>query len=80
MNIDKAYFLGIHPYHNKSGVPAEIIGVNIVKPDDNLPPRLCYHIRWHDLTEDYVPVNSDTKSYEIISFEDILSGNIPKIK
>jgi len=78
MEIDKAYFVGTHPYHNKSGVPAEIIGVNIVTPDDGLEPRLCYHIRWHDLTEDWVAV-SDKNTYKIISFKDILNGNIPEI-
>lgn len=83
MEIDKAYFVGTHPYHNKSGVPAEIVGVNIITPDGKngeiLKPRLCYHIRWHDQTEDWVAVTDD-KTYEIIGFKDILDGNIPKIK
>jgi len=44
MTRDKAYFVGIHRYSNKSGKPAEIIGVEWVTPV-GLEPRLCYHIQ-----------------------------------
>ena len=74
---DKAYFVGIHRYSNKSGKPAEIIGVEMVTPQ-GLEPRLCYHIQWSDMVEDWVPV-CDTSNYKIISFTDILNGNIPDI-
>lgn len=75
---DKAYYVGIHRYSFKTGVPAEIIGVEIVKPEPDLEPRLCYHIRWSDMTEDWIPVE-DSHGFEIISFQDILNGNIPKV-
>ena len=77
MKRDKAYLVGIHRYSFKSGVPGEIIGVEIVKPDDKLEPRLCYHVRWHDQVEDWIAV--DGGHFKIISFTDILNGNIPEV-
>jgi hypothetical protein len=77
MTRDKAYFVGINRYSNRSGKPAEIIGVEIVTPY-GLEPRLCYHIQCSDMTEDWVPVH-DTSNYKIISFTDILNGNIPDV-
>lgn len=87
MTRDKAYFVGIHRYHYKSGVPAEIVGVEWVMPDTTLTDRaikntpnarLCYHIRWADGTEDWVPV-IDNATYKIISFQNILKNQIPEI-
>jgi len=75
---DKAYLVGIHRYLFKSGVPAEIIGVEMVKPEHDLEPRLCYHIMWADKVEDWIPMH-DSNTFKIISFQDILDGNIPKI-
>lgn len=51
---NKTYLVGIHRYSYRSGIPAEIVGVEVVKPDANLEPRLCYRIRWSDLYEDWV--------------------------
>jgi hypothetical protein len=78
MKRDDAYFVGMHRYLFKSGVPAKIIGVEMITPK-GLPQRLCYHIRWTDAAEDWVPVEDHNKTYKIISFEDILAGNIPKV-
>jgi hypothetical protein len=78
MIIDKAYYVGTHRYSLNAGIPAEIIGVVLATPT-GLDQRLCYHVRWSDGKEDWTPVH-DTKAYEIISFNDILKGNIPKIK
>ena len=76
MLIDKAYYVGAHRYLLKSGIPAEIIGVHMVTPED-LDPRLYYHIRWADLTEDWVPI-ADSDNYKIISFEDIFRWRYPR--
>lgn len=73
----KAYLVGIHRYSFRSGTPAEIVGVEIVIPDKG-KPRVCYHVLYDDKTEDWVSVEDNT-NYKIISFEDILTGNIPKI-
>ena len=72
MTRDKAYFVGVHKYLYKSGIPAEIIGVVWVTPI-GLEPRLCYHIQWSASTEDWIPVQ-DSQTYKIISFSDILKG------
>lgn len=77
MTRDKAYLVGTHRYSSKSGKPAEIIGVEIVTPE-NKKPRLCYHIMWNDKVEDWVAVE-DSANYKIISFNDILAGNIPAV-
>ena len=74
MTREKAYFVGVHRYSNKSGKIAEIIGVEIVTPK-GLEPRLCYHIQWSDKTDDWVPVH-DKLNYKIISFTDISEGKI----
>jgi len=78
MIIDKVYLVGVHRYSNKAGIPAEIIGVKMIKPSEDLEPRLCYHIQWSDLCEDWVAVD-DAEHFEIITFTDIVNGNIPKI-
>lgn len=77
MTRDKAYLVGVHRYSFKSGKAAEIVGVEIVTPE-NGKPRLCYHIMWSDKTEDWIPVE-DSSNYKIISFEDILADNIPEV-
>ena len=75
MNINKAYYVGTNTHSFKAGIPAEIVGVAWCEPMA-LNPRLCYHIRYSDSTEDFVPV-SDTSNYKIISFNDILKGSFP---
>jgi len=77
MTRDKAYFVGIHRYSNKSGKPAEIIGLEWITPV-GLEPRLCYHVQWADKTEDWLPIN-DMANYNIISFSNILNGEIPGV-
>jgi hypothetical protein len=74
MKRDKAYLVGVHRYSFKSGVPGEIIGVEIITPD-NEKPRLCYHVQWPDMEEDWFAIE-DIPNYKIISFNDILKGNI----
>jgi len=78
MSIDKAYYVPTYVYALNAGIPAEILGVVLATPS-GLAQRLCYHVRWADGREDWIPVH-DTKAYEIIGFNDILKGNIPKIK
>jgi hypothetical protein len=77
MTRDKAYLVGVHRYSHKTGVPAEIVGVEMVKPSDDLEPRLCYHVRWFDMCEDWIAI--DGGHFKIISFTDILNGNIPEV-
>ena len=78
MIYTNAYLVGTHEHSFRRGVPGHIIGVKIVSPD-NLDKRLCFHIRFADDAEDYVAVD-DSINYEIISFDDIINGNIPKVK
>jgi hypothetical protein len=75
MTRDKAYLVGVHRYSFRSGKPAEIIGVEMVTPE-NEKPRLCYHIMWSDKVEDWIAVE-DSVNYKIVTFEDILVDNIP---
>ena len=78
MTIEKAYYVGTHPHTLYAGIPAEIIGVVLATPT-GLKERLSYHVRWSNGREDWIPVH-DNKAYEIISFNDIINGKIPKIK
>ncbi len=77
MILDKAYVIGIHRYEFKTGDPGEIVGVNFVTHGKT--KRLCYHVKWADGAEDWFACAEAGKSYEIISFNDIFNGNIPKI-
>lgn len=74
---DEAYLVGVHRYSFKSGKPAKIVGVEFVTPEKG-EPRLCYHVVWADKTEDWIPVK-DNSNYKIISFEQILAGDIPSV-
>ena len=74
---DKAYLVAIHRYSHKSGVPAEIVGVEMIQQDKDSSQRLCYHVVWSDTVEDWISIENE--NYKIISFNDILAGNIPKV-
>ncbi len=76
--LDEAYLVGVHKHSFRSGRPARIIGVHVVTRKDG-KPKPCYHIRWADQVEDLVAIE-DSANYKIISFEDIIAGNIPKVK
>ena len=78
MTTDEAYYVGIHRHSFKAGIPARIIGVKFVSPNEGRKRRLCYHVQWSDKTEDWVPVE-DHGNYKIISFDDILTRNIPEV-
>ena len=77
MESNKAYLVGIHPYYFRCGEPAEIIGVVIATPKDS-EPRPCFHIRFEDGEEDYIPL-SDFNCHKIISEKEVLEGKIPVI-
>ena len=77
MTLDEAYLVGVHRYSFKSGKPAKIVGFDFVTPE-NGKPRLCYHIMWADKTEDWVAIE-DSNNYKIISFEQVLAGDIPAV-
>lgn len=70
MTRDKAYLIGTNDYSFNKGIPAEIIGVEMITPDKGTA-RLCYHIVFGNLTEDWIPIE-DTKNYTIISLTSIL--------
>lgn len=73
----KAFLVGTHRYSFQSGKPAEIIGVLFVTPE-GCDARLCYHIRFENGQEDFVPV-SESHHFEIISEEDVRSRKIPEV-
>lgn len=80
MKIDRVYYVGIHRYSYRAGIPGEIVGVAMVNPRVNggFSPKPCFYIKWSDGMEDYAPI-CDDKTYKIISFQDILDGKIPEI-
>jgi hypothetical protein len=75
--MDDAYYVGIHRNSFQAGIPAKIVGMKFITPEYN-EKRLCYHIKFSDGSEDWAPVK-DKDHYKIISFEDILYGNIPDV-
>ena len=86
MKAEVVYLVGIHRYSYRAGEPAKIIGVGMCTPDpDSDPvfegeegPRLGYHVKYSDGIKDWVAV-IDTANYKIITFKDILEGNIPEV-
>lgn len=76
MNRNKAYLVGTHRYSYRAGIPAEIIGVNFCCLNDGTY-RLCYHLLWDDFSEDWISVEEGR--YKIITFGDIIKGNIPRV-
>lgn len=78
MKLDKAYFVGISKHSFRAGTPAEIIGIIMVSIEVHPTPRPNFHIRFSDGTEDYVPI-IDSDNYKLITFTDIINGNIPEV-
>lgn len=85
-NHAKAYYVGLHRYQFQAGTPAEILGVVMVTLEGKKPCP-CYHLKFPDGREDYSPLIDEDffgqggygKLYEIISEEQVRSGNIPAI-
>jgi len=69
---DEAWIIpqSIHAY--KEGEPARVVGVEFITPE-NYPTRLCYHLRWPDQSEDWIPVSDvDGESYKLVSLSELL--------
>jgi len=76
--IIKAFLVGIHSSGSfRPGKPAEILGVVFITPT-NSEERPCYHVKFDDGTEDFVPL-SDAKNFKIISKKDVEAGKIPAV-
>jgi hypothetical protein len=78
MKLDKAYLVGTNKSSFRAGIPAEIIGVDMVSIEVHPTPRPNFHIRYSDGMEDHVPF-IDSNNFEVITFTDIINGNIPKV-
>ena len=64
MRIEKAYFKGTHIHSFRQGERSEILGVKIVTPDDPCKTRPCFHVKYEDGVEDYVPI-ADWNNYDV---------------
>jgi len=71
----KAYCVAVHRYGFQAGTPAEIIGVKVVSAPT---PRPCYHLRYPDGREGYLPVTEVTH-HTIISQEQLEAGDTPPV-
>jgi hypothetical protein len=65
MKIKKAFYVGTNDFSYKPGEKGEIIGLKWVRPESDLPWRLCYIVLFADGAVDLSPVN-DTENYELI--------------
>lgn len=50
--------------HFRYNQKAKIIGVEIVAPSLEHKPRVCYHLKWPDGLEDWVPLTGSRFNYE----------------
>lgn len=77
MITEKAYIVGVGLNNFRTGTPAEIIGVQIVKPGSSnvvLPFRPCYHAEWSDGVRDYIPISSvERGDHKIITFAEVIN-------
>lgn len=64
MKTERVNIKGIHPHTYRCGETAEIVGVRLVKPDDESEWRLCYLILFEDGKTDFVPF-SEPENYLI---------------
>ena len=69
MEREKVYLIDNSGNGFRCGIPAEIIGVEMVTPE-GLKPRLCYHLKWSDFVEDWKPVHEG--SYKVLTFTELL--------
>lgn len=66
---------GHHPYAFRCGEPAKIIGVVMVDPENHLSPRPCFHVRFADGVEDWIPLSdvqrpSGDEAYKFAALEE----------
>ena len=59
-NIRTAYITGLNYYSYGYNRTAEIIGVKIITTVDDRP---CFHVRYDNGDEDFVPIESMGKEY-----------------
>ena len=71
MEREIVYLIDNSGHGFRCGIPAEIIGVEMITPN-GLLPRLCYHLKWSDGVEDFKPMNKD--SYKILTFTELLKN------
>ena len=60
----KAFYVATHPDRFRFGEAAEIVGVRILAPKGQ-EPRPCFHLRFKDGKENFVPV-SDSDAFRMI--------------
>lgn len=75
---EDAYLVSLPENSFRAGIPALIIGVNVVRVISGRTTgefRPCYRLRYSDGTEDDHLISIPHK---IITFDDIVKGNIPE--
>lgn len=79
MQLEKAYYVGTHPCAFRSGEAAEIVGIEMVRPD--AATRVlraaewceCFRLKYGDGQTDLVPV-WDRDNYSIIRAGQVRPG------
>ena len=78
--MDKCYSVGVNRLCFRAGEPAEIKRIGYQWVDVNPPDyRLVYEIEFYDGETDTIPLKEVGTAWKIISFKDIINGNIPKV-
>jgi hypothetical protein len=85
MKASKLFLVGTHRYANKAGELAEIIGVEMITPNNETAPRPCFKVRYKDGLEDCTSIfdepvsNQKNPHYELVTEDDVISGRIPEV-
>ena len=65
MKIETLYIVATHKDRFRPGELSIIIGIKMITPSNDLPPRIGYQIQFDDGIIDYVPIKEEVKTYEI---------------
>lgn len=75
MHVQPALIAGIHPHTFRSGQPAHVVGIAIVRPDETAAARPCFVVAFPDGQTDYFPI-SDIENYRFLSIPEAASVGI----
>jgi 5-hydroxyisourate hydrolase-like protein (transthyretin family) len=62
---ERVFLINTHPYGFRTGEPAEVVSVKMVKPSEDHDWRLCYELVFEDGTRDFTAVE-DNKNFEFL--------------
>lgn len=76
MYYEKAYYIGISRYSFRRDEAAEIVGVEMIQPQESDTWQACYRVKYADGKEDLCPVAEHT-NYKIVRAQAVRHALVP---